>query len=82
MDKYVVVLIDGKRKRAVTIEEKSDYEARKHLESFLLCNRWKRGELYKHDGFSPAMENSYLLEATAVKNGREVFWKESNLKPI
>lgn len=80
--KYVVVLIDGKRKRAVTIEENSDEEARKHLDEFLRYNRWKRGELYKHDGYSPQMEDSYLLEASAVKNGSEVYWKESNLKPI
>jgi len=82
MDKYVIILIDGKRKRAVTVEEKSDYEARKHLEELLLHNRWKRGELYTNDCISPAMEDSYLLEASAVKNGSEVYWKESNLKPI
>lgn len=82
MDKYVVILVDGKRKRAVTIEENSDADARKHLEDFLLCNRWKRGELYKHDSYSPAMEDGYLLEASAVKKGRAVEWKESNLRPI
>ena len=80
--KYVVILIDGKRKRAVTIEENSDEEARKHLEEFLLWNRWKRGELYKHDSYSPNMEDSYLLESSAVKKGKVVEWKESNLKPI
>lgn len=82
MDKYVVILIDGKRKRAVAIEEKSDDDARKHVEGFLLWNRWKKSELYKHDSYSPAMENSYLLLSSAVKNGSEVKWNDSNLKPI
>lgn len=80
--KYVVVLIDGKRKRAVTIEENSDEEARNHLDEFLRYNRWKRGELYKHDGYSPQMEDSYLLEASAVKKDGKTEWTEANLKAI
>jgi hypothetical protein len=80
--KYVAIVIDGRRKRAVTIEESTDEEARKHLEDFLLFNHWKRGELYKHDGYSPQMEDSYLLEASAVKKGRTVEWNESNPKTI
>ena len=80
--KYIITLSRKGRKRAVTTNFDSLDKAKKTVESMMKVNKWTDAELFANDCITPAMDDGYLLLSSAAKNGREVKWNDSNLKPI
>ena len=80
--KYLIIVSRRGRKRAVNVKKESQESAIKHAEQIMRVNYWTDAEVYEHDCYTPAMEDGYILAATAKVRGDKIEWKYLRLKPV